>query len=175
MRDKYLYQIWGSGQICVANMRCETNIYSKYLDSKPPQYLFCLNWVYKYWDGCHDPLCVDAEKVEAKLSHFLVTKLGGNDCSALPRTWRLVCSIWFHLTLSQSAWKHLESWRVLLPDNQIWGNPKADTIKFGEFRIHSQGVVALVSVSDGKTKITILILRRGTCLRRCSIDGPLQR
>ena len=67
------------------------------LDSKPPQYLFCLNWVYKYWDGCHDPLCVDAEKVEAKLSHFLVTKLGGNDCSALPRTWRLVCSIWFSL------------------------------------------------------------------------------
>ena len=32
------------------------------------------------------------------------------------------------------------------------------------FRIHSQGVVALVSVSEGKTQITILILRRGTCL-----------
>ena len=33
------------------------------------------------------------------------------------------------------------------------------------FRTRSQGLTALVSVSDGKIPITILILRRGPCLR----------
>ena len=32
------------------------------------------------------------------------------------------------------------------------------------FRTRSQGLTALVSVSDGKIPITILILRRGPCL-----------
>ena len=34
------------------------------------------------------------------------------------------------------------------------------------FRTRSQGLTALVSVSDGKIQITILILRRGPCLIR---------
>ena len=36
------------------------------------------------------------------------------------------------------------------------------------FRTRSQGLTALVSVSDGKIPITILILRRGPCLHTCT-------
>ena len=49
---------------------------------------------------------VYAEKVEAKFSHVLGTKVGGNDCSALPRTLKLVCSNWFSLNF---VTKYLET------------------------------------------------------------------
>ena len=40
------------------------------------------------------------------------------------------------------------------------------------FYTRSQGVAALVSVSDGKIQITILILRRGPCLlKTCSMES----
>ena len=40
-----------------------------------------------------------------------------------------------------------------------------------KFRISSQGVTALVSVSEGKIQITILILRWGPCLRASQYQG----
>ena len=54
-----------------------------------------------------------------------------------------------------------EGWAVV---SAQFGDQEVTLFGLYFFRIHSQGVVALVSVSDGKTKITILILRRGTCL-----------
>jgi len=95
--------------------------------------------------------------------------------SALPQIWlskrsTLKLSVSFQALCDKVKWTKAvavkspctwEGWAVV---SAQFGDQEVTLFGLYFFRIHSQGVVALVSVSDGKTQITILILRRGTCL-----------
>ena len=95
--------------------------------------------------------------------------------SALPQIWlwkrsTLKLSVSFQALCDKVKWTKAvavkspctwEGWAVV---SAQFGDQEVTQFGLYFFRIHSQGVVALVSVSEGKTQITILILRRGTCL-----------